>query len=90
MGEIAEMMLDGTLCVQCGGYIEHGTPDGIPRYCSAQCRRDAGIDAPRSKRQPRNVPCPICAKAFGSECAQRQHQRDAHRKSAPTSEQTDD
>lgn len=78
MGEYAEMMLDGTLCASCGGYIEQREPDGIPRYCSAQCRRDSGIAAPRSKRRLRNVPCPVCAKPFSSEYALSQHQRDTH------------
>ncbi len=32
MGEIAEMMLDGTLCQVCGGIIDGDTP-GYPRYC---------------------------------------------------------
>lgn len=31
MGEIAEMMLDSTLCQVCGDYLGWG--DGIPRYC---------------------------------------------------------
>lgn len=36
MGEIADMMLDGTLCEQCGVYIddELGSP-GYPRLCPA-------------------------------------------------------
>lgn len=32
MGEIAEMMLDGTLCQTCGCLID-GTTPGFPRYC---------------------------------------------------------
>ena len=32
MGEIAEMMLDGTLCQVCGSVIDGDTP-GYPRYC---------------------------------------------------------
>lgn len=79
MGEIAEMMLDGTLCVQCGGYIEHGEPDGTPRYCSAACRRDAGVDAPaRGKLTNNRATCPVCRKQFTSRKARRMHQRDKH------------
>ena len=44
MGEIAEMMLDGTLCEACGMYIEEGEADGIPRYCSKECAEDRGAD----------------------------------------------
>lgn len=40
-GEIAEMMLDGTLCECCGEYIGDGD-SGYPRYCSEQCARDRG------------------------------------------------
>lgn len=90
MGEIAEMMLDGTLCASCGGYIENGEPGGIPRYCSAQCRQDAGIDAPKPRRQVQNVPCPACKKTFGSVRAQSQHYRDAHKQPSTASEKTHD
>lgn len=38
MGEIAEMMLDGTLCQVCGGIIDGDTP-GYPRYCQ-DCAKD--------------------------------------------------
>jgi hypothetical protein len=38
MGEIAEMMLDGTLCQTCGGVID-GTTPGYPRYCE-DCAKD--------------------------------------------------
>jgi hypothetical protein len=43
MGEIAEMMLDGTLCECCGAYIDDGAAPGFPRYCSPQCARDRGV-----------------------------------------------
>ena len=36
MGEIAEMMLDGTLCEVCGEFIDGDSP-GYPRRCSS-CR----------------------------------------------------
>ena len=35
MGEISEIMLDGTLCQECGQYI--GPSDGYPRKCE-MCR----------------------------------------------------
>ena len=38
MGEIAEMMLDGTLCQICGSVIDGDTP-GYPRYCE-DCAKD--------------------------------------------------
>lgn len=52
MGEIAEMMLDGTLCEACGEFIGGG--QGFPGYCSAQCARDRGMTyTPPSRRQRR-------------------------------------
>lgn len=54
MGEIAEMMLDGTLCEGCGSYIDDDGAEGMPRYCSPQCARDRGAatgDRGRKKRQ---------------------------------------
>jgi hypothetical protein len=44
MGEIADMMLDGTLCECCGEYIEDGESEGFPRYCSTECAKDRGVD----------------------------------------------
>lgn len=33
MGEVSEMMNDGTLCVHCGTYIDEGKAKGFPRSC---------------------------------------------------------
>jgi predicted nucleic acid-binding Zn ribbon protein len=40
MGEIADMMLDGTLCIMCGVYIGEG--DGVYRFCSEKCKENYG------------------------------------------------
>lgn len=67
MGEIANMMLEGTLCAGCGEYLEQGWGDGFPRYC-------AGCAPPSLKVK---VKCPQCGrsvKAVGLD----QHIRDAH------------
>lgn len=66
MGEVAEMMLDGTLCQSCGVYV--GTPCGYPRDC-ADCRRTQTS----SKRR-----CKHCGKALHSEQAMRDHVRAKH------------
>jgi RNA polymerase-binding transcription factor DksA len=34
MGEIADMMLDGTLCEWCGEYIDDGKDAGYARLCA--------------------------------------------------------
>ncbi len=33
MGEVAEMIIDGTLCERCGVYL--GQPIGYPRSCES-------------------------------------------------------
>lgn len=48
MGEIADMMLDGTFCHQCGGVMpdvdDHFEAPGFPRWCEG-----CGGEAPRRK-----------------------------------------
>lgn len=39
MGDVADMMTEGTLCVGCGVALK-GEGYGIPRACSNQCARD--------------------------------------------------
>lgn len=41
MGEIADAMIGGEMCVMCGMYLE-GDGYGIPRACSNECARDYG------------------------------------------------
>ncbi len=80
MGEIAEMMLDGTLCEGCGEYI--GSDAGYPQYCSDECAAGRGMgddDMPQQK----NVQCSACAKRFVSDAARDQHYRAKHGGSVP-------
>jgi hypothetical protein len=83
MGEIADMMLDGTLCEACGSYIE-GNGEGFPRYCSDQCARDRGADQLTMTRKERHaanhaprVNCPTCRKRVKA-VGLGQHMRDVH------------
>lgn len=46
MGEYAEMMLDGTCCVQCGEFL--GSDAGYPIYCRACGGDDDGFLPERS------------------------------------------
>ncbi len=93
-GEIADMMLDGTLCEGCGEYLG-GAGDGFPRYCSDECAAGRGVDltcnaaAPpkitkhqrRRQSMARDEPCacPMCGKHKSGD-ALVAHMRDAHRK----------
>lgn len=51
MGEIADDMIDGTCCQECGEYI--GEDVGFPRSCRACERAD---DAERDAAEGRNRP----------------------------------
>lgn len=60
MGDIADMMLDGTLCECCGVYV--GEAVGHPRYCSKQCRLDR---TPAKPAVPQRLPkekCAVCGR----------------------------
>ena len=48
MGDIAEAMLEGTLCCSCGSYL--GLDCGFPVECS-DCRREAARARRRSKKR---------------------------------------
>lgn len=84
MGEMAEMMLDGTLCEGCGSYIDDHGGEGIPRYCSKQCAQDRGFDdyvttGDRSVNSvnPKKTNCPRCMKRVKI-VGLADHIRDAH------------
>ena len=55
MGEIAEMMLDGTLCECCGVVLigPDEEPAGYPQYCSRECAEDRGADFSQIKLRKR-------------------------------------
>ena len=89
MGDIADMMLDGTLCEGCGVFM--GEDVGFPRLCGscAKDRRTAGR-AIRStglggfqdigERPPppiAKVKCPLCNRKVKHN-GLADHQRDAH------------
>ena len=83
MGEIADMMLDGTMC-PCGEFMDGGADGpGYQQYCSDQCEKDYGgsdepVDAKQTAGQKRRrVKCE-CGKGFRTEAARDQHRRDKH------------
>lgn len=93
MGEIADMMLDGTLCEGCGEYLD-GESDGIPRYCGGcdssvpmhyttpkDRRRSANSTASINARKP--FRCPTCPRRFGTAVGMKHHHRDVHGAAAP-------
>lgn len=74
MGEIAEMQLDGTLCVACGRWLG-GDGEGFPVYCD-DCRAEMGVDehGVAQEHDPSERPqCPVCGKRCKTEAGVRQH-----------------
>lgn len=72
MGEMADMHLDGTLCEQCGVFLNGDSP-GYRRLCSGcasneECEREV-----KSKK----VRCPTCQKRV-SRTGLEQHRKDKH------------
>lgn len=83
MGDIAEMMLDGTLCEGCGEYLE-GVGEGFPRYCSA-CRRQNRYANESFDRPQKRVKCTFkgCRRRFTNTEAMEQHSYDKHGTPSP-------
>lgn len=73
MGEIADMMLDGTMCQGCGVWL-HGGKDG-PGY-PGFCRDCEPANTKVTPSQPK-VSCPTCGKRVKA-VGLKDHQRDAH------------
>lgn len=79
MGEIAEMMLDGTLCEGCGVANTRGG-QGFPWRCGG-CRREQKAEDHKAvlerHQQIKKTPCPTCGKKVKS-VGLPDHMRDAH------------
>lgn len=85
MGEIADMMLDGTLCEGCGEYL--GYEDGdYPRLCDscAKIRKKQGHDVQNYGHGwvdggvKEQATCNICNKTLKSAQGLAQHMADKH------------
>jgi hypothetical protein len=75
MGDVADMMLDGTLCEGCGQYI--GDSVGYPLRCSTCQIDDANV------KQNKSV-CPVCHKLLKNAQAALNHVQDVHSHKAKT------
>jgi len=76
MGEIADMMLDGTMCQQCGVWMHEGEDGpGFPQTCS-DCRQ-SNNRAEHVAAGQEKIACPICKKRV-KKVGLQDHQRDAH------------
>lgn len=65
MGEIAEMMLDGTLCEGCGVFLD-GDAEGFPRRCE-DCR-DCEYEAESNAGMPMvgRIRCAHCSRTVAA------------------------
>ena len=79
MGEVAEMMLDGTLCQGCGVLIDDDIP-GYPRSCRDCAKEERAMkhQATLQRHQEiKKVKCPVCQKRVKA-IGLADHQRDVH------------
>ena len=79
MGDIADMMLDGTLDHETGEYLGEG--DGFPRTARDMGRRKFGGMVPQKKRvpqNPKNTKCGICGKMLRGEVGLLAHTKASH------------
>ena len=75
MGEMADYMINGDDCQECGEYLGEG--DGYPRSC-ASCRAQHKHESRIPKGQMiQRVACPSCGKKIKA-VGLKDHQRDAH------------
>lgn len=92
MGEVVEMMLDGTMCAGCGEWIDVDglasgdfEPQGFPGYCSEQCARNCGglvtepiLSVVIPPRATRDTKCPTCGRMYRGEQGYLDHFRAKH------------
>lgn len=83
MGDIADMMLDGTLCQMCGEFMG-SEGDGFPIVCGG-CQATQDVDefgisldepTPQKTKKPK-VSCQICGKKV-KKIGLGQHLKDVH------------
>lgn len=75
MGDIADMMIDGTLCQGCGVYLESES-FGVARYCAGCKQGQHGIGMQVGPNAIK-VNCPKCQRRV-KEIGLAQHLRDKH------------
>jgi len=79
MGDVVDMMLDGTLCASCGEYL--GEACDYPRYCHG-CQKDQRAIAHKAvlsrRKEIKKVQCELC-KRWVKSIGLADHNRDAHK-----------
>ena len=79
MGEIAEMMLDGTMCQACGEWMYEGSDGpGYPQTCAGCGGTEDDLHIPYIAIN--KVKCLGCNKLFREQAHMEQHKRAVHDK----------
>lgn len=67
MGDVADMMLDGTLCEGCGEYL--GSDNGYPTYCGDCAKENKKQEKEQTKKsniernaRQEKTKCAVCGK----------------------------
>ena len=76
MGEIADAMLDGTLCAGCGDYL--GQDDGFPIYCDGCAPHFPSATAEVDPGGSFSCQIDGCHKRFRTKAAKKAHRKTAH------------
>ena len=76
MGDVADMIVDGTLCQSCGVLVANGTASGFPRDCD-DCKELNWPSVHASPNREKRQQC-HCGKKFRTKQALNDHQRDVH------------
>ena len=81
MGEISDLMLDGTICDGCGVTM-YGDSYGVPRRCSHCRKHNPGSTDPCKLLRataPATLYCPLCRRGLKGTAGLTHHARDAHK-----------
>lgn len=64
--EIAEGMIEGRICLNCGGPISQNATGRPKRFCCEECRRSFCEEHPAPERWQsyERIMCPICGRRF--------------------------
>jgi hypothetical protein len=80
MGDMAQAILDGDFCCECGEYI--GPGDGFTRICNGCKLRAFASDAIKTAAPgPPRIYCPLCRKGVAGTHGLKCHALDKHRSS---------
>ena len=76
MGEIAEMMLDGTLDCETGEYLGDG--DGYPRTANDMRHEHCYPNGYHGGRKQKDTKCDVCGKKMRGQDGLRAHKKAVH------------